>query len=94
MAAKLKCKEIKYGSTPWALKQNQRGNSKFSEEIKKSLFNRNIHHPKVVQSPIANDFLKVKNDRYTEPQLVPKLLLQVSVIELHNNLVRSTKMVD
>ena len=30
-------------------------------------------------------------DGYTEPQLVTKLLLQVSVRELHNNLVISTK---
>ena len=29
-------------------------------------------------------------DGHTEPQLVPKLLLQVSVRELHNNLVSDT----
>ena len=29
-------------------------------------------------------------DGHTEPQLVPKLLLQVSAIELHNNLVSDT----
>ena len=50
-----------------------------------------MHNPQVVQSPIANDFLKVKFDGYTEPQLVPKFLLQVSVRELHNNLVSATK---
>ena len=50
-----------------------------------------MHHPQVVQSPIANDFLKVKIDGYTEPQLVPKTLLQVSVRELHNNIFSSTK---
>ena len=44
-----------------------------------------------MQSPIANDCLKVKIDGYTEPQLFPKLLLQVSVRELHNNLVSDTK---
>ena len=47
-----------------------------------------MHHPQVVQSPIFNDCLKVKIDGHTEPQLVPKLLLQVSVRELHNNFVR------
>ena len=46
-----------------------------------------MHHPQVVQSPISNDCLKVKIDGHTEPQLVPKLLLQVSVRELHKNLV-------
>ena len=88
---KSKRKEIKYGNTPWALKQKQKGHSKISEEIKKYLYNWVIHHPQVVQSPIANDFLKVKIYGYTEPQIVPKLLLQVSVRELHNNLVSDTK---
>ena len=41
-------------------------------------------HPQVVQSPISNDCLKVMLDDQTKPQLIPKLLLQVSVIELHN----------
>ena len=50
-----------------------------------------MHHPQVVQSPISNDCLKVKIDGYTEPQLVPKTLLYVSVRELHNNLVSATK---
>ena len=44
-----------------------------------------------MQSRIVNGCLKVKIDCYTEPQLVPKFLLQVSVRKLHNNLVRSTK---
>ena len=50
-----------------------------------------MHHPQVVQSPIANDCLKVKIDDYTKPQLVPEFLLQVSVRELHNNIVSATK---
>ena len=50
-----------------------------------------MHHPQVVQSPIANDYLKVKIDGYNETQLVPKLLLQVSIRELHNNLVSDKK---
>ena len=50
-----------------------------------------MHHTEVVKSPIVNGCLKVKFDGHTEPQLVPKLLLQVSVRELHNNLVSATK---
>ena len=38
-AAKYKCKAVKYGNTSWALKKNRKGNSKFSEEIRKSLYN-------------------------------------------------------
>ena len=44
-----------------------------------------------MQSPIANDCLKVKIDGYTEPQLVPKWLLHLSVGERHNNIVSATK---
>ena len=43
--------------------------------------------PQVVQSPISNNCLKVVLDDQSEPQLVPKLLLQVSVRELNNSLV-------
>ena len=44
-----------------------------------------MHHPKVVQSPIVNDCLRVKIDGHTELQPVPYLLLQVYVRELHKN---------
>ena len=40
-----------------------------------------------MQSPIDNDCLKVKIDGPTEPQLVPKLLLHVSVREINKNLI-------
>ena len=73
------------------MKQKRKGNSKIYEQIKKSLYNWIMHHPQVVQSPIVNDFLKVNIDGHTEPQLVSKLLFQVSVRELHNNLVSATK---
>ena len=90
-AAKYKRKAIKFGNTPWALKNREKGTQKISEEIRKSLYNWIIYHPQVVQSPIANDSLKVKIDGYTEPKLFPKLLLQLSVRELHKNLVSVTK---
>ena len=38
-----------------------------------------MYHPQAMQSPIKNDCLKVKINGYAEPQLIPKLLLQVSV---------------
>ena len=44
-------------------------------------------HPQVVQSPIFNDSLKFNIDVHTRPQIVPKLVLQVSDRELHNSLV-------
>ena len=44
-------------------------------------------NPQVVQQPTHNDCLKVIFDYQTEPQLVPKLSLHVSVRELNNSLV-------
>ena len=75
-ASKYKRKGIKFGNKPWIYKQ-----------INKYSYNWIIHHPQGVQSPIFNDCQKVNIDGHTEPQLVPKLLLQVSVIELHKKLV-------
>ena len=49
-----------------------------------------MHNSQVLKLPIFNDCLKVKIDGYTEPQLVPKTLLQVSVREIHNSLVSAT----
>ena len=49
-----------------------------------------MHHPQVVLSPIINYFLKVRINSHTESQLVPNLLFQGSVRELHNNLVSAT----
>ena len=45
-----------------------------------------MHNSQVVQSPIFNYCLKVNIDGHDGPQIVPKLLLQVSVQELHNRL--------
>ena len=55
-----------------------------------SPYNWIMRHPQVVKSPIVNYFMKVKTDGHTEPQLVPKLLLHVSVRKIHNNLVSNT----
>ena len=46
-----------------------------------------MYHPQVVQSPIFNDSLKVNIDGHTRPKIVPKLLLQVPVLELHTSLI-------
>ena len=64
-----------------------KGHSKINEQIKRNLYTWIKHHPKVFQSPISNDCLKVKLYDQTEPKLVPELLLQVPVRELHYSLV-------
>ena len=63
----------------------QRGGDIQNQPIgQKSLYNCILQHFQVVQSPIANDFLNLSIGDQMEPQLVPKLLLHVSTIELHN----------
>ena len=79
-AAKSKRKSIKAGTTAWALKPKRKINSIINNHIKKYLYNWIINHPQVVKSPIFNDCLKVNTDGHTGPQIVPKLLLQVSII--------------
>ena len=64
-----------------------KGHSKINEHIKRNLYTWIKRHTQVVQSPISNDCLKVVLYDQTEPILVPKFLLQVSVRELHNILV-------
>ena len=46
-----------------------------------------MNHLQVLQSPILNDCLKVNTDCHTRPQMVPKLLPQISIWEPHNGLV-------
>ena len=72
---------------PLKKKQKRKGHSKISDQIKSNLYTWITRHPQVVQSPISNDCLKVVLDDQTEPQLVPKCSLQVSVRELNNSLV-------
>ena len=70
-ADKSKLKENKFGTTPWALTQNLNVNSKINYQINEALYNWITYHPQVVQSPIVNDFLKIKIDGHTELKLVP-----------------------
>ena len=63
------------------------GNIKKKSTGKKIPYNWILQHPQVVQSPIANYCLKLSIDDQVEPNLFPKLLLQVSVRELHNSMV-------
>ena len=69
------------------MEKKRKGHSKINEQIKPNLYTWITRNPQVVQSPISNDCLKVVLYDQIEPQLVPKLLIQVSVRELHNSLV-------
>ena len=79
VAAKSRRKSIKVCNSLWTRKSQLKGHSKINEQIKRNLYTCITRHPQFVQSPISNDFLNVALDYQSEPQLVPKLLLQVSV---------------
>ena len=87
VAAKSKQKSMKVCNSLWTKKTKRKGHSKINDQIKRNLYTWITRHPQVVQSPISNDCLKVVLYDLTEPQLVPKLLLQVSVRKIHNSLV-------
>ena len=67
--------------------KRKKGYSKINDHINRYLYAWITRHPQVVQTKIYNDCLKVMLDDQSEPQLVPKLVLHVSVRELHNILV-------
>ena len=78
---------MKVVTSQWNKKAKRKGHSKINERIKLNLYTCITRHPKVVQSLISNDCLKVLLDDQTETQLVPILLLKASVRELHLGLV-------
>ena len=78
---------LKLGNILWTNKTKPKGDSKINEQIKINLYAWITWHPQFVQFPIFNYCIKVMSDDKTEPQLVPKHLLPVSVRELHNILV-------
>ena len=68
-------------------KKKRKGHSKRNDHIKHSIYTWITRHPQVVQSSILNDCIKLIFDDQTEPQMVPKVLIQVYVRELHTSLV-------
>ena len=78
---------MKVVTSQWTNKTKRKGHSKINDQIKLNMYAWITCHPQVVQSPISNDCLKVMFDDQTETQLVTKLLLRVSIRELHNSLV-------
>ena len=67
--------------------QNDLAIPKSTNALKKALYKWILQHLQVVRSPLANDCLKLSIDGQSGTQLFPKLLLQVSVRELHNIMV-------
>ena len=77
--AESKRRSMKVGNRLWTNKTKRKGYSKINEYIKCNMYAWITPHTQVVQSPIYYDCLKIMFDYQTKTQLVPKLLIHVSV---------------
>ena len=81
--------EIRNGTinVPWSSVEKRKGYSKVSPKLRKRLFEWINNHPHIVNSPISNDTLLVPDPEQPGNRVrVSKLLLQISIRELHNDL--------
>jgi hypothetical protein len=72
----------------WSRVQRRKGHSKVSKELRAELHEWVLAHPRIVASPISNDTLLVKNKETGKKERVGKLLREISIRELHNDLIR------
>jgi hypothetical protein len=71
----------------WAAVQKRKGYSKVSPELRGKLYEWFLNHLQVIQLPIANDTLLLKDPDDANTKIrVGKLLLQIPYQELHNDL--------
>lgn len=71
----------------WSQVKARRGHSKITAAIRAELHEWVLNHPRVVNSPIGNDTLLVDNRETGKKERVGKLLLEISIRELHNDLI-------
>ena len=71
----------------WSSVKSRKGYSKVSIELRKKLFDWIIKHPDIVDSPLSNDTILIKNPSNSNEKIrVGKLLRNISIRELHNDL--------
>jgi hypothetical protein len=73
-------------SVSWSNVQSRKGYSKVSPEVRSKFLEWFMNHPNVVESPIVNETILVKNIVTGQKERVNKLLLQISIRELHNDM--------
>ena len=75
----------------WSSVKKRSKYSKISDDLKKRVVNWLTDHPRIIQSPLANDVLLIKNPENPKQKIpVPKLLREISIRELHNDLISKT----
>jgi hypothetical protein len=67
----------------------QRVNESHAGEIREKLNEWILAHPHVIPSPITNDTLLIGDRNTGVTTRVPKLLIEISIRELHNDLLES-----
>jgi hypothetical protein len=70
----------------WSRVKQCKGFTKITLEIREKLNDWILAHPHVIQSPITNDTLLIGNRNTGVTTRVPKLLIEISIRELHNDL--------
>ena len=72
----------------WSQVQKRKGHSKVTKELRAELHEWILAHPRVGTSPIAKDTLFVRNELTGKKERVGNLLREISIRELHNDLIR------
>jgi len=72
----------------WSRRRKRKRWQKISQDVRDKVYAWIVDHEMVVESPIANDALLKLNLVTGEKERVPKLLLQIPVRELHNDLLK------
>jgi hypothetical protein len=70
----------------WSNVQSRQGYSKVSPAIRSKFLEWFMNHPNVVESPITNETLLIHNLVTGQKERVSKLLLPISIRELHNDM--------
>ena len=89
MQNKIKAAKSTSRNAKWVslLKRQWKGHRKVTTEIRIKVVDWITSHEHVVNSPIYNETLLIKDPVTSEKRRVAKLLLEIPVWELHNNLV-------
>jgi hypothetical protein len=77
------------GQGSWSRKPKRKGFSNVTPDVKLKLRSWIVNHPHVIRSPIVNDTLLVRNPITSLKERVGKLLLEIPVRELHNDLIET-----
>ena len=81
-------KAVKSGKKNWFTVKKHRGLKIIIPTLKSTVQDWVINNPHVIVSPIKNDCVKIRASCKNENQFVLKLLLQIYLRDIHNDMVR------